>query len=370
MKKMKSILSLVLSAAMALSLAACGNTSARQEPDSASVQSSSEQSSATVPEAEPPDTAADAADAESTVYPVTLTDQAGREVTIDSEPERLISSYYISTSMLIALGLQDSLVGVENRPDSRPIYSLSAPELLNLPTVGTAKQLDLEACAALEPDLVILPLKLKDSAASLEELGIPVLFVNPEDQQLLDEAITLIGTATNTQERARQLIDFASGQQTRLNDVLADVDKPRVYLGGNSDFLNTAGAAMYQSDLITMAGGSNVAAEITDTYWAQTSYEQVLAWDPEYIILASDATYTVEDVLNDANLSGCTAVKNGNVYQIPGNAEAWDSPVPGGILGAVWLAGVLHPEQSPESETMAVIDDFYQTFYGFTYSEI
>lgn len=367
MKKMKAIVSLALSAALALSLAACGGMFSGQESDSASVSSPvSSEGQPSTPAAETPDTAAGAAE---TVYPVTLTDQAGREVTIDSEPTRLISSYYISTSMIIALGLQDELVGVENQPDSRPVYSLSAPELLDLPTVGTAKQLDLETCAALEPDLVILPLKLKDSAVSLEELGIPVLFVNPEDQQLLDEAITLIGTATNTQDRARQLIDFASGQQAHLDDVLSGVDRPRVYLGGNSDFLNTAGAAMYQSDLITMAGGSNVAAEISDTYWAQTSYEQILTWDPEYIILASDATYTVEDVLGDENLAGCTAVKNGNVYQIPGDAEAWDSPVPGGILGAVWLAGVLHPEQCPESETMAMIDEFYQTFYGFTYSE-
>ena len=93
-------------------------------------------------------------------FPVTVTDAAGREVTLDAEPETLVSGYYITTSMLIALGLEDRLVGIEAKADSRPIYALAAPELLQLPSVGTAKEFDLEGCAALDPDLVILPLKL------------------------------------------------------------------------------------------------------------------------------------------------------------------------------------------------------------------
>src|SRR5699024_1391402 len=133
-------------------------------------------------------------------YPVTLTDAAGREVTIEEEPEKLVSGYYITTSMLIALGQQDKLVGIEAKADSRPIYSLAAPELLELPNVGTAKQFDLEGCAAMEPDLVILPMKLKDSVPALEELDITVLTVNPEDLSLLEETITMLGKATGAQE--------------------------------------------------------------------------------------------------------------------------------------------------------------------------
>ena len=81
--------------------------------------------------------------------PVTLTDAAGRQVTIETEPETLVSGYYITTSMLIALGQQDKLVGIEAKADTRPIYALAAPELLELPSVGTAKEFDLEGCAAL-----------------------------------------------------------------------------------------------------------------------------------------------------------------------------------------------------------------------------
>ena len=302
-------------------------------------------------------------------YPVTLRDQAGREVTIEKKPERLVSGYYISTSLLIALGLEDRLVGIEAKADKRPIYRLSAPELIELPNVGTAKEFDLEGCLALEPDLVILPLKLKNAAQTLESMGVDVLLVNPEDQQLLTEMMDLIAAATGTQARAQQLKDFTAAQQTTLALALADVPRPTVYLAGNSAMLSTAGDAMYQSDMIRLAGGVNVAAEITDPYWVEISYEQLLAWDPEYIVLASDAAYTVEDVLADANLAACKAVMNGRVLQLPSKAEAWDSPVPGAILGAVWLANALHPEQFAKEMCDALIDEYYGTFYHFTYSE-
>lgn len=301
--------------------------------------------------------------------PVVLTDMAGREVSIEAVPERIVSGYYISTSTLIALGIQDKLVGIEAKADKRPIYKLSAPELIELPNVGTAKEFNLEGCLALEPDLVILPLKLKSAAQTLEELGIPVLLVNPESQEQLMEMVAMLGDATGTADRANELVSYIEAQEAALAGLLADAGTPTVYLGGNSSLLSTAGQAMYQSDMIVRAGGVNVAAEIEDTYWVDISYEQLLAWDPDYIILASDASYTAEDVLADENLKDCTAVKNGNVYHLPADVESWDSPVPSGFLGSFWMASVLHGDLITEEDRDAVINEFYDTFYDFTYCE-
>lgn len=302
-------------------------------------------------------------------YPVTVTDHAGREVVIESEPQKLVSCYYITTSLLMALGLEDRMVGIENDPDLRPVYGLSAPELLELPWVGTAKELDIEACLALDPDLVILPLRLESSAETLSELGIDVLLVNPESSSQLTEMIDMTAAAADAGARADELKDFISEQKNYLEKALAGADRPRVYLSGNSNFLSTAGSAMYQSEMIRLAGGENVADAIEDTYWATIDYEQLLAWDPDYIILASAAKYSVEDVLSDPNLSACTAVKEGNVYRIPSDTEAWDSPVPGSVLGSLWLAGVLHPESVSADEFAARMDEFYETFYDFIPSE-
>ena len=339
---MKKLLALLLALLMLLSVAACSDS-------------------------EEEVTAEDPVTEEAAHYPITVTDQAGREVTIEDAPETLVSGYYISSSALIALGQEDKFVGIEAKADKRPIYSLAAPELISLPSVGTAKEFDLEGCLALEPDLVVLPMKLKDAAATLEEMGVDVLLVNPESRQQLSEMVALLAAALDCEDKAAELEGFVGEVEMLLNDWLDGAEEPLVYLAGNSSFLSTAGSAMYQSDLIDLAGGVNVAAEIEDTYWTEVSYEQVLTWDPEYIILASDASYTASDVLADSALADCTAVKNGNVYQMPASAEAWDSPVPGGILGAVWTASVLHPELVSADVVDMTVETFYATFYDFVY---
>ena len=339
---MKKPVAIILVLAMLLSFAACGQAGKNEETTAALTEDN---------------------------YPVTVTDHAGREVTIEDEPQRLVSGYYISTSLLIALDLDEKMVGIEAKADKRAIYKLAAPDLIALPGVGTAKEFDLEGCAALEPDLVILPLKLKSAVETLESLGIDVLIVNPENQELLTDMVNMIAAATNTKSNAEKLLAFTAAQEDYLAEAVGDAEKPGVYLAGNSSMLSTAGSAMYQSDMIRLAGGTNVAAAIEDTYWVEIDYEQLLTWNPEYIILASDADYTVEDVLADPNLKNCAAVVAGNVYRMPSNAEAWDSPVPSGILGALWLANVLHEDLVSDGDCIDKIDEYYETFYDFTYSE-
>ena len=341
---MKKLISLLLALSMLLSFAGCGQADKVEKNSTPTTVTSSN-------------------------YPLTVTDQAGRKVTIETEPQRIITAYYITSSLLIALDLDERIVGIENNPEKRAIYGLSAPKLLDLSQIGTAKELDTEAVMALEPDLLVLPMKLKNTVPTLEQLGLTVLLVDPEDQQRLNGMIQLVGQATNRNELATKLLDWISKQQQFLTETLQDVETPTVYLAGNSSMLKTAGDAMYQADMIRLAGGSNVAGAIEDTYWAEIDYEQLLVWNPEYIILAAEATYTVEDVLNDPNLADCKAVVNGNVYRLPNQAEAWDSPVPGSILGAFWLANILHPEQLNEAESIASMNEFYETFYHFTYDE-
>lgn len=364
----KKQLSIILICTMLAVLTACGTDSAtttQSTTESTTAASVSESaSSEEVSEELSSEESSTEADAEQTVYPVTVTDQAGREVTIEKEPSSIVSGYYISSSLLIALGLKDKVVGIEAKADKRPIYKLAAPELTELPNVGTAKEFNLETCAALSPDLVILPMKLKDAAQSLTDLGITVLLVNPESQDLLTEMINTIATATNTNSEAAKLLAYIDSQKNMLTSALSGVEPESVYLAGNSSFLSTAGPSMYQSSIIELAGGKNAADSITDSYWAEISYEQLLAWDPSYIIIASDAEYTVDDVMNDPNLAECTAVKNSHVYAIPGDVEALDSPVPAGILASVWLAGILHPDQVSADTYTTEMTNYYETFYG------
>ena len=302
-------------------------------------------------------------------YPVTLKDQTGREVTIESMPERMVSGYYISTSACIALGLEERMAAVEAKADKRNIYRLAAPELIELPNVGTAKAFDLEACLAAEPQLVILPKRLKDAAASLAEFGIPALLVNPESGEQLEQMIALIGEATGTQERAKALLDFSAAQLESLEQKLAGVQPVSALMLGNSDYLTCAPGDMYQTTVLENGGALNAAAELTGGDFAALSYEQLLAMNPAALMIPAEASYTAADVLADAELAAIDAVKNGAVYAMPRAFEAWDSPVPSGVLGAVWTAHMLHPQLVTREDYVSAAKAMYETFYGFTPDE-
>lgn len=350
-RNLRRFFALFLSVVLVFGLTACGSNSSdtTQETTAGSIAGTTQNDS-------------------SVSYPVTVTDHLNRTVTITKAPERIVSGYYITTSLMIALGLQDKLVGVEAKADTRNIYSLAynSSQIPSLPNVGTAKNFDLEGCVALNPDLVILPIKLKDSVEALEKLGITAIAVNPENQNKLSETITTVSTATNTVDKGTALNDYIQAAFADLENKLKNADTPSVYIASNSSFLSTAGPAMYQSFLAKQAGGSNVASTISDNYWANVSYEQILAWNPDYIFLAADASYTVESVLNDSNLAACNAVKNGHVYKLPNQWESIDSPVPAGFLGSFYMASVMHSDIVTLDSYKNLVIDFYKTFYGFT----
>lgn len=351
MKRINKWLAMLLAVVMVLSFAACG-----KEP-------------APAPQPEP---------TSDVTYPVTVKDMAGREVTLEKQPERIVSGYYISSSACIALGLTDKMVGIEDKSAKRPIYKLAAPALIDLPNVGSAKAFDLEACIATEPDLVILPMKQKDTAQTLQEMGIATLLVLPESHEQLIEMFTLIGTATNTVKQAEKLISYYNTKLSAVTELTRDIpddEKPVVYLGSTGDILRTAPREMYQASLITTAGGKNAGDVLEGSSWTDIDNETFLTINPDIIVIPTDnfavssPDYTAEDVMNNPTFSDVTAVKNGAVYQMPVGYEAWDSPVPSGILGTLWMLKTLHPELYPAEQFAADVNEFYTVFYGFSVNE-
>lgn len=351
MKCINKWLAMLLAVVMVLSFAACG-----QEP-------------APAPQPEP---------TTDVTYPVTVKDMAGREVTLEKQPERIVSGYYISSSACIALGLTDKMVGIEDKSAKRPIYKLAAPALIDLPNVGSAKAFDLEACIATEPDLVILPMKQKDTAQTLQEMGIATLLVLPESHEQLIEMFTLIGTATNTVKQAEKLISYYNTKLSAVTELTRDIpddEKPVVYLGSTGDILRTAPREMYQASLITTAGGKNAGDVLEGSSWTDIDNETFLTMNPDIIVIPTDnfavssPDYTAEDVMNNPTFSDVTAVKNSAVYQMPVGYEAWDSPVPSGILGTLWMLKTLHPELYPAEQFAADVNEFYTVFYGFSVNE-
>ncbi len=301
--------------------------------------------------------------------PITVTDQAGREVTLDAPAEKIVSCYYLVTASLLTLGQKDKIVGIEMKADSRELYKLAAPEFLELPGVGSGKETNIEAIAALEPDLVLLPKKQLEAAETLAGLGIPTAVVEPETYEAFNGLIELLGVLCGCGDKAAALTAYYDGVVQRVTALTAEAEKPSVYLCGEASWLRACAGGMYQRELIEMAGGTCVSAELPGAKWADISAEQLAAWNPEVIFSVSYAEYSLDDIRSDAALSGLEAVTADRLYTVPSEIEAWDYPQPSSILGLLWMAHILHPELVSEEEYVKEAQEFYQTYFGLEVSK-
>ncbi len=365
-KRGKQIISLALCLALLFVAAACG----ADKGNTPETGGAAHRPEADAGNRQPEEVKAGAENSEASDNEIILTDQDGNEVKLNAPAERIVSCYYVTTYACIALGLEDRLAGIESKADKRPVYALAAPELLELPDVGTLKEFNVEAAAAVEPDLVIMPKRLSDSAGALKELGIPVLIVYPESQALLEEMLTLIGRACGAEENADRLLKYYEEAESELAGFAGEKTDTKVYMAGVSSYLKTAPKGMYQAEMIRKVGGRNAAGNMEGDAWAEVSYEDILAMNPDMIIVPSSAEYGVEELTNDINLAEVNAVKSGAVYQMPKGLEEWDSPVPSGILGVRWLCSILHEDTYSREEMEKDVREFYQTFYGFAPEDI
>lgn len=294
---------------------------------------------------------------------IELTDQLNRVVTLEKPAHKIVSSYYISTSLLIALGLEDQLVGIEMKADSRPLYQEAAPQILELPAMGNSKMFNIEECASLQPDLVILPVALKEYEEQLSQLNLPVLFVNPETKEGLIQCIDLIAKATNTEEKANELKAFHRECETFIAQRMNKDIQPKVYFSSGDDLLETAGKNMFQHEMIEDVMAMNVSKDIESKKWGVVSLEQLLSFNPSHIFI-EQASLSVEDYMNHSQLSQLDAIKNQQVYIFPSTLETWDTPSPCYVLGSLWMAQKLYPSAIQEDEVLSYAKQFYQQFYG------
>ena len=271
----KRIISLLLAMVMSMSLlAGCGSKPAENENNEVQQEQQGEQSTA-----------------------VTVTDAMGNTVTLEKPAEKVVTCFYGTSYAMIALGISDKVVGMEAKANSRPIYGLAAPAMLELPNVGSMKEFNVESAIGLEPDVVILPKKLQDTASTFAEVGIPVAIWDAETQESLENMLTMIGALCGVPEKAEALIKYYDDTFAKVADLTKDLkeeDKPSVYMAGNSSYLQTAPKAMYQATLIENAGGINAAAGIDGNYWVDVAYEQIIDMNPDVIIF-DEATSALDN---------------------------------------------------------------------------
>ncbi|MDI3298764.1 MAG: cobalamin-binding protein [Bacillota bacterium] len=282
-------------------------------------------------------------------FPVTLTDYAGQRVTIAKEPRRIVSFAPSNTEILFALGLGRRVVGVD-------AYSDYPPQARSLPKVSApGPQLDysVEKVVALKPDLVLTISGTGKVDAQLRQLGIPVLVIQPADLEQVLDSIRLIGRATGASAQAGRLV---ASMQRRIQAVEAGAraipssQRLRVFYEVWNKPLMTAGPGSFIDDLITRAGGINVAHD-AKTAWPQFSEEELLARNPQVILIPSSNAAEREAILGGQRPTWARleAVRNRRVYVVDENLVS--RPGPRIVDGLETLFHLLYPQAGKTSRT-------------------
>lgn len=301
---------------------------------------------------------------------IVLKDHLNREVILEKPAKTIVSSYYIPTTTLIALGAEDQLVGVEMKANEREIYQLAAPQLLDLPAMGNKKNFNIEECAKLQPDLVILPMSLKDYVAQLEELDIAVVVLNPETMDGFWDSVALLGKASGHDKKAKELHSYYEEQLSNIDEALEEVDvNKNVYFSSGSDLLMSATSTMFQSEIIKKAKGINIVDDLEGGNWSAIAAETLIKENPSYIFVENNSSSYIESLYQDARFNGLDAFKNKQVYTFPSNIDTWDTPAPSSILGIMWMSSILYPEMIDMEMVKEEAISFYDNFFGIEVSE-
>jgi iron complex transport system substrate-binding protein len=266
-------------------------------------------------------------------FPVTITDDAGREVTIESEPQRIVSLAPANTEIIAALGLIDRLVGVTSFDDY-------PPEVASIDVIGDFASPNLEAVAAAEPDIVLATAGVQaDVISQLEDLGAIVVAVDPTDLESLFGSIVMVGQVTGTAGEADTIVSSMRSQLDEITVAIGDATPVPVFLEIAQDPLFTAGPGTLLDDLITAAGGANI---VTQEGYVAFSVEQLVAEDPVVYLATLGSMSDPDDLASRPGYADIDAVKTGRVYVLEDNLVS--RPGPRVIEGVRLIAEALHPE--------------------------
>ena len=274
-------------------------------------------------------------------FPIEVTDQLGRVVKLERMPKRIISLAPSNTEILFALGLADKLVAVTD-------YCNYPPEAKEKPSIGGFSTPNIEEVVAHSPDL-ILATSIHETRIipQLEGKGLTIFTLDPKTLDEALESITLIGEVTGKGEEASRLV---AGMRNRIKavtdktDNLPEAQRLRVFYITWHDPLMTPGSGTRHNELIRMAGGTNIARDLTG--YATISLEAVIEANPQVIIagvgMGSGKDLPFQYVKTEPRLRNVDARINNRVYSI--DVDLAGRPGPRITDALEKFAEFIHPE--------------------------
>lgn len=306
-----------------------------------------------------------------------ITDMAGRKVTVPTAEniESVFSAGPVAAIFLYMV-VPDKLLGW-NYELNDVEKSIILDKYQDLPNFGMGDAVNYEAVIAANPTIAINSGKINDAMVSdcdalSESLGIPVVAV---DNKLNNsaEAFRFMGELLGVEDHAEELAQYAEQVFTDIN-VLSDIPEEKkvsVYFGNGEDSLETAPRGSQHAQILDAINAVNVAdLELGDGSRVQISAEQLLAWDPDVIVVNGEpkadksGSSAAEDILSNPDYASLKAVQDQKVYGTPNAPFSWvDRPAgPNRLIGMRWFSALIYPEYI-KCDINEEIHKFFDLFY-------
>jgi iron complex transport system substrate-binding protein len=275
-------------------------------------------------------------------FPLTLTDDLEREVTLSALPQRVVSLAPSNTEILFAVGAGDQVVGVTQYCN----YPLEAQDREQIGGFS-AKTISVEKIVALEPDLVLAAGAIHQPVIeALEQLDVPVYALDPNTLDDVYTGIELVGRMTGHEEEAAQTVEEMKGSVAAVTEQVATIpqeDRLTVYWEVFDEPRMTAGPGTFTGQLIELAGGVNIFADVSEEY-PQISDEVVIGRNPA-VIMGPETMgdkLTIETVAQRPGWDQVDAVQNRRIYLFDGDMVSRSGPRLAQVLEV--MAKALYPD--------------------------
>lgn len=301
----------------------------------------------------------------------TLVDLAGRTVELPARIARVatLGPVPVLNSFVFALGRGDAIVnGLPYFAQTRRHkYQLRiAPALSTLPVVqGAGHGPNMETLIALHPDVVLT----MDRALAdvLTNKGLRALCLSWKNRDDMQRTITLLGEALERREEAGRYLDFLAETVGSVHSAVGSLptrDRPRV-LFLSLKMMSTP--HLIGEWWIAEGGGVSVTSDGRLTESLPVSPEQVLAWNPDILIVSAPAE--VEQVYQELRFQHVKAVRQRRVHAIPAGAHPWGYRTAEQPLTVLWAATLFHPDRTGHIDLTSTMKRFYARFFRYQLSD-
>lgn len=298
-------------------------------------------------------------------------DDAGRSVSVSVQPTRIADGWYAHHVLLMTLGAGSRIVATVNHPRSQPWMFKVMPSLEQATQIdGTA--FNVEDLLADHVDLVFTAIGDRQALA-YEQVGLAVMRMGFTDLAGLQRSMLATAQALGGEQamdRAQAYNRYLDAQLSGVKDkvsALSIEQRPTVLHIASINPLKVDGSDTLIDDWIRIAGGRNAAIGLKGNMQV-VSAEQVLAWQPEVLILAAGAG-DLEQAAQGPLLSQLQAVQHGRVLRNPAGVFPWDRYGTEVALQIEWAAQQLHPDLFRDTDMLVRTRDFYQRFFDYPLTE-